>query len=156
MTFPISSASRACTPAGCTPAANGERSIDRFFEDFFGGMPPSAIGRADFAPALDITENEGAILIRAEVPGVDPKDITVTFERNVLTVSGEKKAEEKTENDRFHRIERRYGRFVRQVEFNTPVDSDKIDAAFKNGVLTVTLPKHEKARVRTIEVKPHE
>ncbi len=153
MTFPISSASRTCTPSGCTPAPNGERPIDRFFEDFFGGMPA---GRADFAPALDITENEGAILIRAEVPGVDPKDITVTFERNVLTVSGEKKAEEKTENDRFHRIERRYGRFVRQVEFNTPVDSDKIDAAFKNGVLTVTLPKHEKARVRTIEVKPHE
>ena len=148
MTYPTTrnnNAPATCAPGGtCQP----DRGTTNLLDEFFGHVT-----RAEFAPPMDVTETEVALIVRTEVPGVDPKEITVSFERNVLTVSGEKKAHEHVEGDRFHRVERRYGRFARQLEFRTPVDGDRIEAAFKSGVLTVTLPKHEKARTRTIEVK---
>ena len=135
------------TMSRCAP--NGARSMDTLMDEFFGNA------RQQWAPPMDVSETENDLVVRVEVPGVEPKEIAVVFEKNTLTISGEKAAPEKEPKaeERAHRVERRYGRFVRQVEFNTMVDGDRVEAAFKNGVLTVTLPKHEKTRARTIDVK---
>ena len=152
MTFPMSgpSQSRPSSTACCAPGTTcaPERGVHQLFDELFGAQ-----ARAEFAPAVDLSETQDALLVSMEVPGVEPKDISVSFERNVLTVSGEKKATELADGDRYHRVECRYGRFARQIEFRTPVDGDRVEATFKNGVLTVRLPKHEKARSRTIDVK---
>lgn len=127
--------------------------FDRMFDQWFGDAHGADGDLATFTPSLDVHETDKDIVVSVDVPGLEPKDIQVTFEQNVLTVSGEKRAEERKKEDRLHRVERRYGRFVRKLEFGTHVDGDRIDAAFRNGVLTVTLPKTEKARARTIDVK---
>lgn len=130
--------------------------FDRMFEHMLGdwcGPDGTCNEMTTFSPSLDVHETDKDIVVAVEVPGMEPKDLQVSFEQNVLTISGEKRSEERKKEDRLHRVERRYGRFVRKVEFGSAVDGDRIEAAFRNGVLTVTLPKTAKARARTIDVK---
>ncbi len=112
--------------------------LDNFFEEL-GGNP---VDGADFSPHLDVVENDKEISIDAELPGLDEKDLNVSLENDVLTITGEKKQEtEKTEGN-YYRIERRYGSFQREVALPPDtVDPEKIDAKFKNGVLTILLTK---------------
>ena len=106
-----------------------------------------------WTPPCDIFETDKELVMKFELPAVKKEDVEVTVEQNVLTLRGERKFEEKTDRENYHRVERHYGEFIRS--FNVPlyVDAARINAEFKDGVLTVTLPKNEEARPKQITVK---
>jgi HSP20 family protein len=104
-------------------------------------------------PACDIFETDQELVIKFELPEVKKEDVEVKMEQNVLTLRGERKFEEKTDRENYHRVERRYGEFIRSFSVPLYVDAAKINAGFKDGVLTVTLPKNEEARPKQITVK---
>jgi HSP20 family protein len=131
------------------PYATG---LDRLFDEMTRDLhllAPEPSAGAEFAPALEVTEGEGAWTVRAEVPGVAPEDVEVTVTGNVLTIRGEKKRESEAAG----RSERRYGRFVRTLEFGTDLDAGKVEAKSRNGVLTVTLPKAESSKPKSVAVR---
>jgi len=107
----------------------------------------------DFTPTLDFAENKDAFVVKAEIPGMDPQDITVALENQMLTLKGEKRLEKEEKDEHYHRMERTYGTFARTVRLPIAVDGSKVTAAFKNGLLTVTLPKAPGAKGSTIPVK---
>jgi HSP20 family protein len=106
-----------------------------------------------WVPPVDIFEEDNAIRIMAEIPGVRPEDVKLTVENNVLTIQGSKQQVAEERADRVHRYERTYGAFERSFTLPTTVDANSIKASYDNGVLTVTLPKVEKAKPRQIEVQ---
>lgn len=125
--------------------------FESFFEDW---DVPSVFGEeSPWVPAFDITENEKEYVVTAEMPGVDAKELDVTFTDGILTVKGEKKQEKEDKGENFHRIERRYGSFHRSFRIPGEVKSNKIDANVKDGVLKLTLPKAEESKPTKIEVK---
>lgn len=129
--------------------------LNRMMNDAFGSgsfdSESNAVGSA-WAPAVDVFEDKDAIKLVGELPGVKAEDVKISLENNTLTLRGEKKqvAEEKTE--RVHRYERSYGRFERVFTLPSTVDADRIEATFHDGLLTVVLPKTERARPREIPV----
>jgi HSP20 family protein len=125
--------------------------MDRLFNTFFGTKPQTMEDM--WRPAIDIEENNGNLLVRAEVPGMKKEDIKVAVKDNVLTISGERKKENETKNKTFHRIERSYGKFSRMIRLPAEVDADKVKASYKEGVLHVTLPTPEEMKPKQIEVK---
>lgn len=124
------------------------RDFDRLFEG------NSGLHRADdtFAPALELKEDADHVTVSVELPGVDRKDVSVTLHDGVLTIAGERKQESEAKEGEYVRTERSYGRFERQVGLTQPVVSDQIKAAYKDGVLTVTLPKADEAKPRAIDI----
>ncbi|MGE4488364.1 MAG: Hsp20/alpha crystallin family protein [Kiritimatiellales bacterium] len=130
------------------------RSIDDLLSDFFGNSPMDYQAGA-IAPRFEVSETDDAVVIDAELPGMDEKDIELTLQDNVLTIKGEKKKEEETKKKNYYVSERSYGRFQRSLQLGTDIDADKIAASFKKGVLTVTVPKVEpaKSKARTIDIK---
>jgi HSP20 family protein len=106
-----------------------------------------------WAPSVDIYETENELVVKADLPDVDPKDIDVRVENQTLTIAGERKFQDESHDKGYHRIERSYGNFVRSFAVPNTFDTDKINAAFKNGVLTVTLVKKETAKPRQIKVE---
>jgi HSP20 family protein len=126
-----------------------DRLFERFFESPWAELP--ALG--DWTPALDVSEGKDAITMKAELPGVDPKEINISLEGDTLTIKGEKEHKKEEKDERSHRIERSYGAFVRSVRMPLPVDASKVTAAFKNGVVTITLPKAPGAKGTTIPLK---
>jgi HSP20 family protein len=126
---------------------------DAFTSNWFADANANSSMTASWIPACDVFEDRDGIKIVAELPGVRAEDVKLSVENNVLTIRGEKKqvAEEKTE--RVHRYERTYGTFERTFALPSTVDVDQIDAAYDAGLLTVTLPKAERARPREIQVK---
>jgi HSP20 family protein len=130
------------------------RSIDDLLEDFFGGT--GTMSRADgLAPRFEVSEIDGAIVVDAELPGMDEKDVQVTLQDNILTIKGEKKNEQETKKKNCYIAERSYGSFQRSLQLGSGIDAANIKAAFKKGVLTVTIPKTEpeKSKARTIDIK---
>jgi HSP20 family protein len=126
-----------------------DRLFDRFLEPTWPDMP--ALG--DWEPKIDVSETKEAVVVKAEIPGVEQKDIALSLQEGVLTIKGEKE-EEKEENDkRYHRVERSYGAFARALRLPAAVDASKVTATFKDGVLTVTLPKTAEATGATIPIK---
>jgi HSP20 family protein len=127
--------------------------MDRLFEESF--LRPDLFGGGE-TPAsalpLDMYETENDVVVKASVPGVKPEDIEVTVTGDLLTIKGEFKSEEKTEKQNFIRQERRYGSFCRQLGLSTSVDSGKAEASFENGILTLTLPKVEAVKPKTVRV----
>ena len=107
---------------------------------------------ADWAPLADITEDDKEYVIKAELPDVKKEDVRVTVENGVLTISGERKFEKEEKKKKYHRIERAYGTFVRSFTLPDVADAGKVKAEFKNGVLTVHVPKSEKAKPKQVEV----
>lgn len=129
--------------------------VDRLFESFPFRLPTFKLGRFASAPALEMSETDKSYKITAELPGIDPENVDVTFEDGLLRIAGEKK-EQREENERGYRLsERSYGAFERLVTLPSAADSEKIDAKFKNGLLTVTIAKDgtEKQNVRRIKVQ---
>jgi HSP20 family protein len=127
----------------------------RFFEDFFNDFPfgvSNLRNREEWLPAVDILERDGNLLLRAELPGVDEKEIDLKVEGNVLTLKGEKKLEKDENKDNYHRIERFHGSFCRSFTLPDTVDRDKIKADYKNGILTVTIPQKPEVKPREIPV----
>jgi HSP20 family protein len=102
---------------------------------------------------LDMYETDEDVVVKATVPGVKPEDLNITVTEDVLTIKGETKAEEEVERENYHLRERRYGAFQRSVRLPASVKPDKAEAVFKNGVLTLTLPKADEVRPKTIKVK---
>ena len=105
----------------------------------------------DWMPVVDISESEDAFLVKAELPGVDKDDVSVKVENGVLTIKGEKRSE--TEDKKNHRIECSYGSFVRSFTLPQTTKSGSIEAEYKNGILTLTIPKSEEVKPKEIEVK---
>jgi HSP20 family protein len=139
------------------PADGGEmaqRMFNRMFDQSLPGWPfgDDATLNSSWAPACDIFEDKDGIKIVAEVPGLAPADVKISLENTTLTIRGEKKqvAEEKTE--RVHRYERSYGVFERSFVLPTTVDAEKVEAEVVNGLLTITLPKIERAKPREIQI----
>jgi HSP20 family protein len=108
---------------------------------------------ADWTPTVDISETDGEYQIKAEIPDVKKEDVKVTVEDGVLTIQGERKQEKEEKGKRYHRIERSYGSFVRSFSLPDVIDEEKVKAEFKDGVLSLHLPKSEKAKPKAIEVK---
>lgn len=125
--------------------------VERMFQQVFGGQRASSAGA--WSPALDVEETEDHFTLHIELPGVNPDDVDVSFEENVLTVEGERKFYEQGEAEGFRRVERHFGRFHRAVRLPDRVDADKIDASYRDGLLTITVPKAEESKPRRIEVK---
>jgi HSP20 family protein len=127
--------------------------MNRLFDDAGRGWrndEPAAT--TTWSPAVDIYETEGEIVVKAELPGMDRKDIALHLENNVLTIRGERKFEKETKEDNYHRIERSYGTFSRSFSIPTTVDEEKIRADYKEGVLKVALPKKEQAKPKQIQI----
>jgi HSP20 family protein len=125
----------------------------RLFEDAFTRLINEPQGSRPWTPAVDIYETENELVLKADAPEVDPKDIDVRVENQTLTLSGERKFEKESNSKGFHRIERSYGKFVRSFAVPNTFDTEKISADFKNGVLTVSLPKKEAAKPRQVRVE---
>lgn len=123
----------------------------RLFDSFFNSDVQGEETRA-WVPPVDIQETADAYLFHAELPGLTKEDIHITLENNVLRVSGERKLEKDAKKENYHRVERTYGTFTRTFALPTQVEADKVQAAFENGILTVTVPKAEQAKPRQIAI----
>ena len=110
------------------------------------------VATANWAPSVDITENEQAFVLHADIPGVKPEDIEVSMDNGVLTIKGERKTEDKTEKENFRRVERQYGMFYRRFTLPDTANAEKIEAHSEHGVLKVTIPKQAVAQARRIAV----
>lgn len=109
--------------------------------------------RGAWNPSVDIFENKDQIVLEAELPGMNPEDVNISIENNVLTLHGERKFEKKSDGDNFHRVERSYGSFTRSFTLPPTVSSENAEASFDNGVLRLSLAKREEAKPRRIEIK---
>ena len=126
--------------------------LNRLFgrDDFWDGDGSRA--PVDWAPAVDIVENDNDILIKAELPGVEARDVEIALDNNVLSLKGEHRIEKEVSRENYHRMERACGSFSRSFTIPASIDGDRVTADFKNGLLTITLPKKEGSRGRTIRV----
>lgn len=141
------------------PLLNLQRDINRVFDDFWSRFDRSTGASNGLlsvtGPRTDVTETDEAVEVSVELPGMDEKDIDVSLSDDVLTIRGEKKAEREEKKKGYYLAERSYGSFYRSIPLPPGVDSEKAEAQFKKGVLTVSLPKtpEAQAKVRKIEVK---
>jgi HSP20 family protein len=127
--------------------------MDRVFDRFLEGRWDEIPGLGEWTPNMDISETKDRLVAKVEVPGMDPKDIQISLQENLLTIKGEKRQEKEEKDEHYHRVERAYGVFTRSVRLPVAVDASKVTASFKNGLLTVTLPKTPSAKGTTIPVK---
>ena len=128
--------------------------MNQLFGRVFGQQP--GLGRGGqraWAPALDIAERPDAYLVTVEVPGVKPEDLDITLEGGVLTVQGERRFQDESTDQQWHRVERRYGAFRRSITLPSQVKADAIEASFQDGLLQVLVPKAEAAMPKRIEVR---
>jgi HSP20 family protein len=134
----------------------GLQRLNRFLDEAFAGIPSaeqgSVITSAWFAPT-DVSEDANGIQISMELPGVEPEDVRLSLENNILTIRGEKRHQAEDKNERVHRFERTYGTFERTFVLPSTVDSEQIEARYENGVLLISVPKAERAKPREIRVK---
>jgi HSP20 family protein len=136
-----------------------EKRLKKFFEDFdspfFGDLGLKSFNSNVFTPRVDVTEDKDNLYVHAEIPGVEKNAVKINIVGDVLTISGEKKTEQKDESKNYYRIERNYGAFSRSFTLPAEVVTDKISAEYKDGVLNITLPKTEEAKVveKQIEIK---
>ena len=126
------------------------RETEDFWNDFF---PNVTGGGFEWSPSVDVAESDGSVVIKAELPGLEARDIDVDVAGDVLTLKGEKKMDEEKIGERVFRRERFHGTFQRSFRLPAGVESEKVDANFKNGVLTITVPKSEESKHRKIEIK---
>ncbi|HEY7204404.1 MAG TPA: Hsp20/alpha crystallin family protein [Methylomirabilota bacterium] len=142
---------RALTP--WTGMTGLRQEMDRMLERVFEGKwdEPAALG--DWAPSMDISETKDSLIAKMEAPGMEQKDIQISLQENLLSIKGVKKHENEEKDERYHRIERSYGAFTRTVRLPVGVDTGKVTASFKNGLLTVTMPKTQAAKGTTIPIK---
>ncbi|GJL79727.1 MAG: molecular chaperone Hsp20 [Nitrospinaceae bacterium] len=135
-----------------SPFANMEREMNRMFRNFSRNFFDEASFGTDLMaptapmPKVDVTETDGEVQVVAELPGLDEKDVDVSLSENVLTLKGEKKHEKEEKQKNFYRMERTFGKFQRRIALPAEIESDKVEASFKKGILTVKLPKSEKAQ----------
>ena len=124
----------------------------RLFQDSLSRLFSEPASRP-WSPAVDIFETENDLVLKADIPDVDPKNVAIQIENGTLTLKGERRFDEQKAGQGFHRVERSYGSFVRAFSLPDTVDGEKVKADYKNGVLTVTIAKKEIAKPRTINVE---
>ena len=127
--------------------------FERFLREAF--SPTSAEGEVStrtWAPPVDIYENGDNLVLKAELPGINPDDVEIRVEDNTLYLKGERKFEKDVKEQNYHRVERSYGTFTRSFSLPNSVDADKVVANYKDGVLTLTMPKKEEAKPKTIKI----
>jgi HSP20 family protein len=130
-----------------------QRDFERLFRDAFSSQRgETELSTRSWAPPVDIYETEEAIVLKAELPGVDPKDVEVRVEDNTLFLKGERKFEKEVKEQNYHRVERSYGSFARSFSLPNSISTDKVKAEFKDGMLTLTMPKREEAKPKTIKI----
>jgi HSP20 family protein len=130
--------------------------VDRFFEDRFAGSRAGQADLASWAPAVDIYETENELVAKADLPEVHEKDIDVRVENNTLTIRGERKFSKEVNEDNYLRVERAYGTFTRSFSLPNTVNTEAIKAEYKNGVLTVSMPKREETKPKQIRISVSE
>ena len=132
-----------------------QREIDRMFDNVLRGgqHDESSFALTAWSPAVDITEHQNEYLVKMELPGVSKDDVKISIQDNLLSVHGEKKQEKELKDAKVHRMERSWGSFDRTFTLPSSVKADGIDAVYKDGILSITLPKAEEARRKQIEVK---
>ena len=167
--LPVKTEKTSAAPAQWTPFESLHREIDRLFDSFDGGFWRTPFRRSAFpmmpawgreaswpaVPAVDFTDTEKAYELTAELPGIDEKNVDVKVANGVLTIKGEKHEEKEEKKKDYYLRERNFGSFERSFQVPDGVDADKIEASFKKGVLTVTLPKKPEAQkaAKTIDIK---
>ena len=129
------------------------REMDRLFENFFERGPWTTGDGGAFEPAIEMADTDDSIMVKAQVPGVSKENLHLDITDDNLTLRGEIKEEEKAEGRRFHRREWRYGAFARTIPLPTAVKADQAKAQLKDGVLTITIPKGEHAKMKQIPIK---
>lgn len=128
--------------------------VNRLFQDQFSSFTENdSLTAGSFVPPVDVYEDESAVQLKMEVPGIDEKDIDIRLENNVLTVRGERKLEKDENEDNFRRIERRYGSFVRSFTVPSTLDPEKVSASYDKGVLKIALAKKAEAKPKQIKVE---
>jgi len=128
--------------------------MDRLWDEYFGsGRRALQPMEEAWLPAVDVSESEDKITVKAEIPGMEAKDIDISMSGDTLIIKGEKKTEREEKEENYHVVERSYGSFRRAVRLPASVDADKVEATYKNGVLTVILPKKEEVKPKAIEIK---
>ena len=132
--------------------SNSYPSSFRFFEDALNDLIQAPVSSRPWTPSVDIFETQNELVVKADLPEVKQEDIAINLENGVLSLKGERKFERKEDKAGYHRMERGYGSFARNFAIPETVDPEKVQAAFKDGVLTVTLPKKEIAKPRAIKV----
>ncbi len=141
-----------------SPLERFQRRMNDLFDDFFidwdNDLPSTdTLASSKFMPSLDVREDEKNVYVDAELPGLDKSDINIEIKNNVLTISGEKKNETKEENKTSRRIERSYGYFERSVSIDSDVEEEKIKASYKNGVLSIEIPKKKGAESKKRKIQ---
>ena len=130
-----------------------QREFDRLFKEAFSPMSgETEVSTRSWAPPVDIYETEDAIVLKAELPGIDPQDVEVRVEDNTLYLKGERNFEKEVKEQNYHRIERSYGSFARSFSLPNSISADKVKAEYKDGLLTLTMPKREEAKPKTIKI----
>lgn len=129
------------------------KEMDNLWNNFLGGRSFPATVSGEWAPSVDVSETDTELQIKAELPGVDAKDVNVNISGNILTIKGEKKKEEEKEDEHFHSSERFYGSFQRSFRLPSNIQTDDVDATYEKGVLRLTLKKTEEAKKKEIEIK---
>lgn len=129
-----------------------QEEINKLFDDFF--RAPKALDDAiAFAPDIDIAETKDAFIVKADLPGMTEKDIEVSLTNNILTIKGERKEEKEEKDKNYYRKERLFGTFLREIQIPKRVQTDKVKAKFKNGVLEIELPKAEEEKEKTVKIE---
>ncbi len=126
--------------------------FNRVFNELFTRAGQQDSNLTTWAPAVDIREDEHALVVKADLPDIDPKDLDIRVENNILTIRGERKFENRNNEGNYLRVERAYGAFARSFALANTVNSDAIKADYQNGVLTLSIPKREEAKPKQIKV----
>jgi len=128
-----------------------QNQMNRLFDGAMQGWPGEANGTRNWVPPADIHETDNDLVVTMDLPGINSKNIDVRVENNILSITGERPFEP-VENENIHRVERMYGGFARSFTLSTPVQADKIQANYKDGVLRISLPKAEQAKPKRIQI----
>jgi len=130
-----------------------QRDFDRLLREAFSpALAEGEVSTRTWAPPVDIFENGDSLVLKAELPGINPDDVEIRVEDSTLYLKGERKFEKEVKEQNYHRVERTYGTFTRTFTLPNSVDADKVAASYKDGVLTLTMPKKEEAKPKTIKI----
>jgi HSP20 family protein len=126
--------------------------VNRLFDSFFGSRPGNGIRRQRWVPAMDLVEEDDSLVLRADLPGMSEDDVNIEVKDGVLTVTGERKAEEKKQGEGYYRVERAFGSFSRSLSIPEGIDPEQVSAQFDNGVLEVRIPKPAERKPHRVQI----
>ena len=127
--------------------------FDKFMRSFSSSLPEIFGVEGEIWPSVDVLEDKKNIIVKAEIPGMDPSDFDISISDNILTIKGEKKQEKEEKDKNFYMMERQYGTFTRSITLPVEVNEEKVDASYKDGVLKIVIPKVETKKAKTVKIK---